>query len=238
MDRSTFIRRMFQEIAFSYDFQNSFLSLRRDVHWRKVLAQSIRQDEGTVVLDAATGTAEVAIEICRWRPGTRVVGVDFSPRMLVIGRKKLRARCLEDRVALATGDARRTPFKGASFGGVTMAFGLRNIDDRMQVLKEFRRILRPGGQLLIMEFGYPDNPLLRILYRLYFDHILPPVGNFLSRTSYAYTYLRESVQAFPKPEAFLEEIGEAGFSQPAVRKLTFGIARIYSGIKADTEGIS
>jgi demethylmenaquinone methyltransferase / 2-methoxy-6-polyprenyl-1,4-benzoquinol methylase len=227
---------MFEEIAFSYDFQNSFLSLRRDVHWRKILAQSIRQNGGTVVLDAATGTAEVAIEICRRRPGTQVVGVDFSPHMLAVGRRKLRERSLEDHITLATGDARQTPFRNASFGGVTMAFGLRNIDDRMRVLKEFRRVLRPGGQLFIMEFGYPDNPLLRILYQLYFDHILPPLGNFLSRTRYAYTYLRESVQAFPEPEAFLKEIGEAGFRDLAIRKLTFGIAKIYSGIKPGEEG--
>lgn len=237
MEKAAFIRRMFEEISFSYDFQNSVLSLRRDVHWRKALAQSLRQDRGTLVLDAATGTAEVAIEICRRRPGAQVVGMDFSPPMLAIGRRKLRDRSLEARISLATGDARQTPFKSGSFGGVTMAFGLRNIDERVQALKEFRRVLRPGGQLLIMEFGYPDNPFLRALYRLYFDHVLPPLGNFLSRTHYAYSYLRESVQDFPEPEAFLQEMGEAGFAEPAFRKLTFGIARIYSGIKPGEEGV-
>jgi len=238
MDRSTFIRRMFEEIAFSYDFQNSFLSLRRDVTWRKILARSIQGNGGTLWLDAATGTAEVAIEISRQRPATRVIGVDFSPGMLAIGRKKIMGGERDDRIHLAAGDARRLPFSRVSFGGVTMAFGLRNIDERGEVLREFRRVLRPGGQLLIMEFGYPDNPVLRMLYRLYFNHVLPPLGNFLSRTDYAYTYLRDSVRAFPEPEDFLREIGKAGFSHLAIRKLTFGIARIYSGIKAGEEGIS
>ena len=114
---------------------------------------------------------------------------------------------------------------------VTIAFGIRNIDERHEALAEFRRVLRPGGQLLVMEFGYPDDRVLGLLYRFYFHHILPPLGNRLSRTDYAYTRLADSVKAFPSPGAFIQELAAAGFVGLGVRKLTFGVARIYRGVK-------
>lgn len=231
-DKASFIRRMFQDIAFSYDLQNSVLSLRRDVSWRRVLARSIRASGKATILDAATGTSEVAIEICRQKPDVRVVGLDISSRMLAIGSEKVKARGMGDRIHLGLGDGRRLPFRDDSFLAVCIAFGLRNIDERNDVLTEFRRVLKPGGQLLIMEFGYPDDPLLRLIYEFYFNHVLPPLGNRLSRTDYAYTYLVESVRAFPTQKTFLNEIGDAGFTNLEVTKLTFGIAMIYSGIKA------
>ncbi len=224
---------MFESIAFSYDFQNSVLSMGQDLSWRRVLAKSIRVLDRHLILDMATGTAEVAIEICKHHPRIRVVGMDFSPAMLSIGWRKVRARNLEERIRLSIGDARFLPLKNASFNAVTMAFGIRNIEERRVVLSEFYRILKPGGQLLIMEFGYPDNPILKGLYRLYFDRVLPLLGNWLSRTDYAYTHLVESVRTFPKEEEFLEEIGESGFVQLKVKKLTYGIANIYNGIKPD-----
>jgi demethylmenaquinone methyltransferase / 2-methoxy-6-polyprenyl-1,4-benzoquinol methylase len=225
------VRRMFESIAFSYDFQNSVLSMGQDLSWRRVLAKSIRVLDRHLILDMATGTAEVAIEICKHHPRIRVVGMDFSPAMLSIGWRKVRARNLEERIRLSIGDARFLPLKNASFNAVTMAFGIRNIEERRMVLSEFYRILKPGGQLLIMEFGYPDNPILKGLYRLYFDRVLPLLGNWLSRTDYAYTHLVESVHTFPKEKEFLEEIGESGFVHLKVKKLTYGIANIYNGIK-------
>lgn len=231
MEKASFIRRMFEDIAFSYDLQNSILSLRRDVAWRKVLVRSLRVPSNCMILDAATGTAEVTLEMCTQRPGVTVVGTDISLRMLAIGRRKVQERRMENRIHLNLSDCRRLPFQEASFAAVSIAFGIRNIDERMEVLREFLRVLKPGGQLLIMEFGYPDDRLLRMLYELYFNHVLPPLGNRLSRTDYAYSYLVESVQSFPGQEAFLGEIAEAGFAELDVRKLTFGIARIYSGIK-------
>jgi demethylmenaquinone methyltransferase/2-methoxy-6-polyprenyl-1,4-benzoquinol methylase len=231
MDKTSFVRRMFEEIAFSYDLQNSVLSLRRDVSWRKVLARSVCIPYSGLILDAATGTSEVAIEICRQKETARVVGVDISPRMLAIGGEKVRARQMDDRIRLGLGDGRRLPFKDETFHAVTMAFGLRNIDERKEVLAEFGRVLKPGGQLLIMEFGYPDDPLMRMIYGLYFHYVLPPLGNRLSGTDYAYSYLVESVRSFPSRESFLEEMGDAGFRDLETRKLTFGIAIIYSGLK-------
>jgi demethylmenaquinone methyltransferase/2-methoxy-6-polyprenyl-1,4-benzoquinol methylase len=235
MDKTSFVRRMFEEIAFSYDLQNSVLSLRRDISWRKVLARSLCTPCKGLILDAATGTSEVAMEICRQKESARVVGVDISPRMLAIGREKVGARRMDHRIHLGLGDGRRLPFNDETFHAVTMAFGLRNIDERKQVLAEFWRVLKPGGQLLIMEFGYPEDPLMRMIYGLYFHYVLPPLGNRLSGTDYAYSYLVESVRSFPGKGAFLKEIGDAGFGDLEARKLTFGIALIYSGMKRERD---
>lgn len=231
MDKPSFIRRMFEEIAFSYDLQNSVLSMRRDVAWRRVLTGSLRTPCGGPILDMATGTSEVAIEICRQKKDAKVVGLDISRGMLEIGRKKITDRGMGNRIHLGLGDGRRLPLKDSSVSAVVIAFGLRNIDERGEALAEFRRVLCPGGQLLIMEFGYPDDPILGLLYRFYFKRLLPPLGNFLARSDYAYTYLVESVQAFPGQEVLLREMSEAGFDRLRMTKLTFGIALIYSGVK-------
>ena len=228
------VKKMFQRIAFSYDFQNSVLSLGRDIYWRKVLAETVHTEKDNLILDMATGTAEVAIEICRRHPKALVIGLDFSPNMLTIGWRKVRARRLHERIHLSIGDARSLPLKSASFGAVTMAFGIRNIEERQWALSEFRRILKPGGQLCIMEFGYPDDPVVGRLYRWYFNWVLPPFGNWLSRTKDAYTYLVSSVRSFPGQEEFVREMGKAGFDQLEVRKLTYGIAKIYMGVKPRT----
>lgn len=229
--KDTAVKIMFETIAGAYDFQNSFLSLGRDISWRKALARSIREGERAIICDVAVGTAEVALAIVRHHPRSRVVGVDFSPAMLAMGRKKILPRGLSDRISLTAGDGRRLPLREASFDAVTIAFGIRNIEERHLALSEFHRILKPGGQLLIMEFSYPDGPLLNALYRFYFDRILPPVGNWLSRTDYAYSYLADSVKQFPPDEEFLGEIGQAGFERLSTTKLTFGIAKIFHGFK-------
>ena len=224
------IKRMFETIAPSYDFQNSFLSLGRDIHWRRELAEDICTGKGGVVLDAATGTGELYLEILKRKPGVHTVGVDFSPRMLSIAKKKLH-KSLHDPASLALGDGRLLPVKSNSIDAVTMAFGIRNIKQRHQVLSEFRRVLKDGGQLLIMEFDFPSHPFVGPLYRFYFDHILPPLGNWISRTDYAYTYLAQSVHGFPDEKRFCAEIEDAGFHITAVKELTFGIAKIYESIK-------
>ena len=225
------VKRMFEDIAFSYDFQTSFLSLGRDIQWRRILAGSFPADSGSRILDMATGTAEIAMEICRQKPGARVIGLDFSPQMLAIAAKKVKRKSLENCICLSMGDARTLPFGNDCFDAVTMGFGIRNIQERRQVLAEFKRVLKPGGHLLIMEFDYPDKPLIRMLYRFYFHRIFPPVGNWLSKTDYAYSYLVESVQAFPRPREFLKEMDGSGFRHLKAKDLTWGIARIYSGIR-------
>ncbi|MBW1979677.1 MAG: bifunctional demethylmenaquinone methyltransferase/2-methoxy-6-polyprenyl-1,4-benzoquinol methylase UbiE [Deltaproteobacteria bacterium] len=225
------VKRMFETIAFSYDFQNSFLSLRRDIYWRRVLAECLRVVDSGLILDVATGTAEVAIEVCKRHKNIRVIGVDFSPRMLAIGRKKVQARGMAARIHLSLADARCLPLKSGSVDAVTIAFGIRNIQEKGLVLQEFWRVLRQGGQLLIMEFDLPDDPFLGGIYRFYFDYLMPVVGNWLSRTNYAYSYLADSVHNFPTEEQFMKNIAEAGFTPSGVRKLTYGIAKIFMANK-------
>lgn len=225
------VRRMFDTIAEGYDMQNSMLSLRIDVLWRKKLARLIPADRPVTVADIAVGTAEVAMEIARQRPLARILGVDFTPAMLFVGQRKLRKRGLDGRVRMLAGDARRLPLPDGCADVVTISFGIRNVQERMQALAEFHRILKPGGKLLVMEFSLPDNALLRGLYRLYFDNILPPFGNWLSRTDYAYSYLKTSVYGFPGPEEFCAEIRQAGFADVGQAPLSGGIARIHQGTK-------
>jgi len=229
--RDTQVRKLFEDVAQGYDMQNSVLSLRIDVLWRKALARMLPPGRPIAVLDVAAGTAEVSMEICCQRPLATVLGVDFTPAMLRVGHAKVARRGLARRIRLAAGDARRLPLPDASVDAVTIAFGIRNVEERHQALAEFHRVLKPGGKLLVLEFSLPDNPVLRFAYRLYFDHILPPLGNWLSRTDYAYTYLMTSVHAFPGPEAFCAEISRAGFAQVGQTPLSGGIARIHAGIK-------
>ena len=225
------VKRMFDSIAFSYDFQNSFLSLGQDLSWRRALAGSVQVPPRGIVLDLATGTAELAIQICAQHSGLRVAGLDFSPRMLAIGQRKARSKGLRRCIDLSLGDARRLPFKAASIDGATMAFGIRNIEERRDVLKEIWRVLKKGGQIWIMEFDCPDHPVFGRLYRFYLDHIMPPIGNWLSRTDYAYSYLASSVHGFPREDEFLREITDTGFTPLGVKRLSLGVAKIYRGIK-------
>lgn len=227
--RDTLVRRMFEDIAFSYDFQNSALSLGIDIWWRKVLVGMLEPTRG-IVLDAATGTGEVGLAIRRRRPGLTVVGLDFSPAMLAVAKAKA-ARKQVAGYHLGVADCRDVPLAEGSVDAVTMAFGIRNIAERVAVMTEFHRVLKPGGQMHIVEFGMPRNGLAAALYRFYFDRILPPVGNFLSRTDYAYSYLVESVDAFPRDRDFLNQMAEAGFAECRVTDLTFGVARIFTGRK-------
>ncbi len=231
--KDTAVKAMFETIAPSYDFQNSFLSLRRDIYWRRTLADILQPEDDSVILDVAVGTAETALAIINRYPQVSVIGVDFSPAMLAVGKTKIKDRCPDAPLKLVAGDGRQIPIRGNSVDAVTISFGIRNVEEREQVLEEFNRVLKPGGSLFIMEFSYPDNPLLYKVYRWYFDHVLPPVGNWISGTDYAYSYLADSVNDFPDDPGFLDEIGRAGFTQLTVRKLTFGIAKIFQGRKED-----
>lgn len=229
--KDTAVKAMFETIAPAYDFQNSFLSLGLDIYWRRALAAAVKPAPGSTVLDVAVGTAETALAISRRHPLVKVLGVDFSPAMLAVGRQKLAARRRPAPIRLTAGDGRRLPVRGASVSAVTISFGIRNVEERQQVLAEFYRVLQAGGRLLIMEFSYPEAPLLAGLYRLYFHHILPPLGNWLSRTDYAYSYLAESVRAFPAERRFSAELAAAGFSNITVTKLSFGIVKIFQADK-------
>jgi demethylmenaquinone methyltransferase/2-methoxy-6-polyprenyl-1,4-benzoquinol methylase len=226
------VKKMFETIADGYDFQNRFLSLRTDRWWRRMMVKNIECPDHGVVLDVATGTAEIALEIVRQRSGIRVVGIDFSPNMVQVGLRKVKRTRGEDKITLVIGDARRLPFRASQFDVVTVAFGIRNIKERGETLGVLREVLKPGGQLIVMEFGLPQTPILKQVYRYYFDRILPIVGDTISRTGFAYSYLADSVHRFPDPDDFVRLLESSGFKEVKTQKLTFGIALLFMAKKS------
>lgn len=227
----TELDRMFETTASTYDLQNRMLSLARDAHWRSVLVERLALPPGAVVADLATGTGDVALAICARYPATTVVGVDVSEAMLRLARRKVRSADLEGRIRLRNGDLRALPLEDASVDAITLSFGIRNIPQRDAVLGECRRVLRPGGSVWVMEMTLPRSGLIAGVYRLYFDRFLPVLGNTLSGTDYAYSYLARSVHAFPDAEGFAREIGDAGFRMVRAAPITFGTATIWRGRK-------
>ena len=233
------VRGMFETTASTYDVQNGMLSLGRDRHWRRVFVRRLRLAPASRVGDLAVGTGEIAIAICESYPDAAVTGVDFSDGMLRVARRKIRARGLEDRIELKTGDLRALPLPdaGVSAGGstgldaITMSFTIRNIAERLRALRECWRVLKPGGLLQIMEMVIPESGVVGALYRWYFDHLMPLLGNWLSRTDYAYSYLMHSVHEFPSDRAFLAEMRLAGFERAHAARITFGTAAIYRAHK-------
>lgn len=218
---------MFETIGGRYDLQNHLLSLWRDTQWRRILIEAIQAKPDSVICDMAIGTGDVSIPTARRYPGTRLFGIDYSPHMLRVAKRKIAAARLSDRIELVQSDIRATPFGPRSADVITSAFTLRNLPDRETVLTEFRRILKPDGRLFILELALPDSGPARLVYQPFFDHLMPLLGNLLSRTDYAYSYLRESVHAFPKAPEFLEELFAAGFPRSRAISLSYGTAILY-----------
>ncbi len=230
---SSGVQRMFSDIAPRYDFLNAFLSCRRDRYWRQEAVNELSPKSGESLLDIATGTGDIALETAR-RDGSgkiKVVGVDFSLNMLVLAAKKIRARGRQNVIGLNAGAAEFLPYRDNSFDGAITAFGVRNFSDVEKGLKEMRRVLRFGGKLVILEFSFPTNAMLKLTYRLYFDLLLPLIGKVVSGHSNAYAYLARSVSDFPERSDFARIIEQAGFHDVKYRDLTFGIVTLYTGYK-------
>jgi demethylmenaquinone methyltransferase/2-methoxy-6-polyprenyl-1,4-benzoquinol methylase len=207
------------------------LSGRQDVLWRKKVAKLIRGQGPKQVLDLATGTADQILTIFEKVPSVESgVGVDLSEKMLEFGRKKVSAKGLDGKLELKNGDASQIPFPDQSFDAVTISFGIRNVMDVSQSLREMHRVLRPSGRTYILEFSLPAQPL-RGAYLFYLRNILPHFGSLLSGDSYAYRYLNETIETFPYGAAFCDLMIKAGFTQVNHYPLTFGIATIYCGEK-------
>ncbi|MFH1675246.1 MAG: bifunctional demethylmenaquinone methyltransferase/2-methoxy-6-polyprenyl-1,4-benzoquinol methylase UbiE [Pseudomonadota bacterium] len=226
------IQEMFQAIAPRYDFLNHFLSLRHDVYWRRVLVKALRVPPEGRVLDVATGTGDVALEIGRQKGSSITVwGIDFAFRMLQLGKKKIAGSkyCVDIRPAQS--DAFHPPFKPGAFDALTMAFGIRNIADKKKVLEVFYELLKGGGQILILELTLPKIDFMKNLYFIYFQKVLPMIGKIISGDSGAYSYLPDSVSKFPSPKDFCELMREAGFEKVYYKPLTLGVCTLFTGIK-------
>lgn len=223
---------MFDRIAPRYDLLNRLLSGRRDIAWRKVLAQNLPEGAALHVLDLATGTGDVLLSLAATpHPIRRGLGIDFSGGMLRHAQEKIRARNLTDTLALVQGDATRLPVGDERYDAVTIAFGIRNVLDIDAALREMHRCLNDGGRALILEFSIPASRLLRFVYLMYFRHVLPRIGALISGDGQAYRYLNETVESFPYGETFCDLMRQAGFHAVQPIPLTFGIATLYVGDK-------
>jgi demethylmenaquinone methyltransferase / 2-methoxy-6-polyprenyl-1,4-benzoquinol methylase len=225
------IRDMFDSIAPRYDFLNRLLSLGIDRKWRKFAVRQIKFTESGKILDVATGTADVALEIAAVTPpSVTISGVDFSQQMIDLGRQKVEASPFAGRISLHVAPCEDIPFEDNRFDSATIAFGIRNVVDRKCGLKEILRALKPGGRIVILEFSNPRSKIFKALYNFYFLRILPVIGGFFSTFS-AYKYLPDSVLEFPSQEEFKRLMAESGFENVSHHDLTFGIATVYTGEK-------
>jgi demethylmenaquinone methyltransferase/2-methoxy-6-polyprenyl-1,4-benzoquinol methylase len=234
VDKSeTRVRRMFGEIAGRYDFLNHLLSLGIDRYWRWQTVKRVAPSGEGPVLDLCTGTGDLALAYFKRSKGAvKIVAADFCPEMLAIGRRKGARAGANGELSFVEADAQRLPFCDDSFQIVSVAFGLRNVTDTDLGLREMTRVCRPGGRVAVLEFSSPRRRPLRALYNWYFRHVLPRVGQAISRSRFsAYEYLPSSVGEFPSGEALAERMQAAGLRDVGFTPFTFGIATLYVGTK-------
>lgn len=227
-----FVQSMFDHIAPHYDLLNRLLSMRQDVMWRRKLVAAMDLPSGGRLLDVACGTCDVGIQAANsLGPGIRVTGVDFSTRMLALAHRKIAAEGLEDQIQVAAGDAFDLPVLPGGFDALSIAFGIRNLQDKAAALRAFHEQLRPGGVLVVLELATPPTGIALDLYLLYFRRLLPLIGGLFSHNRAAYTYLPDSVLKFPRPPEFARLMRRAGFTDVAWQPLSIGIATLFKGRK-------
>jgi demethylmenaquinone methyltransferase/2-methoxy-6-polyprenyl-1,4-benzoquinol methylase len=224
------VARMFDNISHQYDFLNHFLSLGTDKRWRKKAIELLRPFNPKHILDVATGTGDFALQALTLEP-LSVTGIDISEGMLEKGRKKIDEKGLAGKIELIKGDSENLPFPENKFDAVTVAFGVRNFENLEKGLKEIYRVLKPGGRIVILEFSKPRQFPWKQLYNFYFKIILPKIGKWVSRDDAAYSYLPESVDAFPDGDHFTTILKDIGFKSTACKSLTFCVSSIYTGQK-------
>ena len=218
------VREMFGSIATRYDLANHVLSCGIDFYWRARAAEIVASWHPNTIADLATGTGDLALAMQKKMPHAELTGVDFLPEMLELAQSKGVRR-----VVLA--DAMKLPFDDASFDCVTIAFGLRNLENCSAALTEMRRVLNANGHLLVLEFSLPTTPALRAAYRFYLHRCLPLLGSFLTQEKSAYDYLGDSIEKFPSGNAMCELMRETGYVSPSFEPLTGGIVTIYTATK-------
>jgi demethylmenaquinone methyltransferase/2-methoxy-6-polyprenyl-1,4-benzoquinol methylase len=224
------VAKMFDNISARYDLLNHLLSLGIDIQWRKKAINLLKSKKPKLILDVATGTADFAIQALSLKP-EKVTGVDISEGMLEVGRAKINKKNLDHIISLEKGDSENLQFEDNKFDAVIVAFGVRNFENLESGLANMLRVLKKDGKVVILEFSKPMSFPFKQIYNFYFKTILPIIGNVISKDSSAYTYLPESVQAFPQGSKFLEILNKTGFNQTECIPLTFGICSIYTGIK-------
>lgn len=228
-DKRSAVGTMFDDIAHRYDFLNHFLSFGIDRLWRRKAIRIISlTHRNPDILDVATGTGDLAIAAMKLNP-VHITGIDISEKMLAVGREKIIKLGLSDKIELLEGQSEKILFPGNRFDVAMSAFGVRNFADPLAGLTEMGRVLKDGGLIMVLEFSRPSAFPFRQVYKFYFLNILPFIGKIFSKNSVAYKYLPETVMIFPENKEFLDLLLKAGFSNVKQKRLTFGIASIYTG---------
>lgn len=222
---------MFNNISKTYDFLNHFMSLGIDIIWRKKAINELKKDKPQYILDVATGTGDFAFEALKILKPKKIVGVDISRGMLDIAEQKIAKRGLGNQFSVKLGDSEGLPFTSDEFDAVTVAYGVRNFENLEAGLADIHRVLKPGGKAVVLEFSKPKAFPIKQLYNFYFNYITPGIGKLFSKDSRAYTYLPESVAAFPDGANFVALMDKVGFKNTKSRPLAFGICSIYTGVK-------
>ncbi len=224
------VAEMFDNIAHRYDFLNHLLSMGIDHYWRWYAIRLLRPLHPRQILDVATGTGDFAFAALRLQPD-HITGIDISEGMLALGRKKIEQRNMQEKITFLSGDAENLAFPDETFDAITVAFGVRNFENLERGLQELQRVLKKNGRLVVLEFAKPRAFPVKQLYNAYFRYVLPLIGRFFSKDSSAYTYLPESVQAFPERQEFMQILTQNGFVNAHCHPLTLGVCAAYSADK-------
>ena len=222
---------MFDDISGKYDFLNKFLSAGTDTGWRKKMLQQLAGLNPKTILDVATGTADVAIMAAHMLKPEKITGIDISDGMLEIGRKKTAKLGLQHTIELLNGDSEAIKFDDESFDAITVAFGVRNFQHLETGLSEMKRVLKPGGKLVILEFSKPKMPIIKSIYQFYMKIVTPNMGKLFSKNRNAYQYLDESIKRFPEGKNFIAILDKLGYTNTYSKSLSLGICSIYCGTK-------
>jgi demethylmenaquinone methyltransferase/2-methoxy-6-polyprenyl-1,4-benzoquinol methylase len=230
-ERVGMVKEIFSTITPRYDFLNHFLSLRRDIAWRRYAVRKMNFFNTKRFLDIACGTGDLSIDAAQRHPDITVSGIDFVHEMIQVGQRKTDQAKLSDRIQFATGDALHLPFRDNTFDVAAMAFGIRNIPDRQQALREMLRVIVPGGQVMILEMTFTRKRLFQAFYNVYLNYILPRLARRFSSNPAAYHYLADSIMNFPTPDEFTALMEGAGIENVDAHSLTFGVTYLHVGTK-------
>lgn len=226
------VAEMFDSIAGRYDLLNRFLSAGIDISWRKKAIKKLRGNNPKTILDIATGTADMAILACKLINPEKIIGIDLSGQMLELGRKKVEKEGFKQKIELLKGDSEAINFPKNSFDAVMVAFGVRNFENLEKGLSEMLRVLKPGGQAVILEFSKPGRKTVRSVYNLYMRMVAPQVASWFKQNKEAYQYLCKSSSAFPDRRHFTEILKKIGYTDTGFKSLSLGVCCIYTGRKS------